>query len=288
MVTAEEADRVSARAASRPDIDAALKPLAPGAMLRIASGAVAVDVAPKAGGRIAQITCDSVEWLAGHTAARAATIGWGSYPMLPWAGRLRRGRFRFQGQSYRLPVNLGTHAIHGVGFALPWRVDAHAANWIELSLQLPEDERWPFGGHAQQRIVVGDRQLELHLTIAADARPMPYAIGWHPWLLKPDHVEFKPIAMYPRDAEGIATRPFVDPPPPPWDDCFIQREPVIVRRAGQTLRLTSDCTHWVVYDQPADTTCIEPQTGPPDAFNLAPQTLAPGASRSAWFRWEWS
>jgi aldose 1-epimerase len=42
-----------------------------------------------------------------------------------------------------------------------------------------------------------------------------------------------------------------------------------------------------VYDQTAHATCVEPQTGPPDAFNLEPAPLLPHASIDAWFAMEW-
>ena len=67
-----------------------------------------------------------------------------------------------------------------------------------------------------------------------------------------------------------------DPPPGPWDDCFINHEPVTLQRAGQQLRLSSDCTHWVVYDATSFATCVEPQSGPADAFNLEPAVVLPG------------
>jgi aldose 1-epimerase len=269
------------------DAETALMPFAPGDTRSIACGAVSVEIAPKAGGRIQQITHDSIEWLQGYSETNAAMIAWGCYPMLPWAGRIRRGHFHFAGRSYQLPRNLGHHAIHGLGFALPWRVETQAGSHIELSLQLPEDERWPFGGQAYQRIEAGSHWLRLSLDVVAGARAMPAVIGWHPWLRKPELLEFAPTCIYPRDADDIATRPLADPPPPPWDDCFINHRPVLVKHSGQTLRLTSDCTHWVIYNQPAHATCIEPQSGPPDAFNLEPSVLAPGQARSAWFLWEW-
>jgi aldose 1-epimerase len=34
---------------------------------------------------------------------------------------------------------------------------------------------------------------------------------------------------------------------------------------------------------PAHGTCIEPQSAPPDAFNLRPHRIEPGASADAWF-----
>ena len=42
------------------------------------------------------------------------------------------------------------------------------------------------------------------------------------------------------------------------------------------MTVTSDCDHWVVYDQPAHATCVEPQSGPPDALNVAPVVVSPG------------
>ncbi|MBD8871328.1 aldose epimerase [Rhodanobacter sp. DHB23] len=267
--------------------DAAQQPLPPGELIHIGNEALALGIAPHAGGRIAQISCDGVAWLSSFDRTHAA-IAWGSYPMLPWAGRIRHGRFRTGGTVHQLPVNLGAHAIHGVGFAMSWDVTAHAPACVELSLALPADERWPFGGVARQRIRVEGRVLRLELGVTAGSGPMPRpVVGWHPWFLKPDAMDFHPEAAYPRDGEGMAIHPTQAPPPGPWDDCFINTRPVLLHRAGQTLRLRSDCDHWVVYDEPSHATCVEPQTGPPDAFNLAPAVLAPGATVSAWFELEW-
>jgi aldose 1-epimerase len=273
---------------SRPYNTDALAELAPGNLLNIASKALVVAVAPEAGGRIAQIEYHGQEWLVGYSREHAAMIGWGSYPMLPWAGRIRHGRFEFAGRLHQLPPNFGGHAIHGVGFAMPWRVDAHSPAHVELSLALPDDERWPFGGSARQRITVAEHSLRMQLQVTAGEKRMPAVIGWHPWLRKPDRIEFRPSRVYPRDAEGIATCPLAEPPPPPWDDCFLNGEPVILERSSQRLRLSSNCDHWVVYDEPAYATCIEPQSGPADAFNLHPtRYLEPGTTVTAWFLWEW-
>ncbi len=270
--------------------DAALAPFATGELLHIGNDALHASIAPAAGGRIARIAFGGVDWLCGFNAENnAAMIAWGCYPMLPWAGRIRHGRFVFDGRDYRLPINLGAHAIHGVGFALPWRVDASSSTRVELSLRLPEDERWPFGGEARQRIEVAGTALRLHLSLSAGAQAMPRpVVGWHPWFGKPERVEFSPRAMYPRDAAGIAISPTVAPTPGPWDDCFLNAAPVTLHRDGQRLRISSDCTHWVVYDAPAHATCVEPQTGPPDAFNLEPGArLAPGERIEAWCLFDW-
>jgi aldose 1-epimerase len=266
--------------------DAAMAPLAPGTLITLGAGSVSVDVAPEAGGRIAQIRHRGVDQLIGHDEAQAM-IAWGSYPMAPWAGRIRHGRFEAGGRTVHLPLNLGGHAIHGVAFAMSWRIDAQSPRHVEMSLPLPEDERWPFGGVARQRIEVVPDRIRMSLSVTAGDQPMPATLGWHPWLRKPDRLDFIPSAFYPRDAEGIATLPLAPPPPGRWDDCFVNRLPVVVHRGDQLLRLSSNCTHWVVFDEPTHATCIEPQSGPPDAFNLAPSLLAPGEMSRAWFLWEW-
>ncbi len=259
-----------------------LTPLAPGPLLTIGEGTLWVDIAPQAGGRIAQIRCDGIEQLIGHGEhGSEAAISWGCYPMVPWCGRVRNGRFEFGGQPVALPANLGPHAIHGLGFVLPWQVTARSASHVEMELQLPMDGRWPFGGLAAQRVTVEGRLLRLSLSVMAVDRPMPAALGWHPWFRKPERMEFAPDAMYPRDGDGIA----VLPPGPvhagPWDDCFVNRRDVVLLRGAQRLAVSSACRDWVVYDATAHATCVEPQTAPPDAFNLYPGAGLPAGETLA-------
>jgi aldose 1-epimerase len=209
--------------------------------------------------------------------------------MLPWAGRIRRGRFRFAGRDFQLPITLGAHAIHGVGFMLPWEIAGHSAAHVELTLALPCDDSWPFGGVASQRMHVQGRKLRLEMAVQAGRQPMPRPVfGWHPWFLKPDKLDFAPTHHYVRDAACMATTVLPGVPPAPWDDCFINTRPVQLFRRGQILRLASDCDHWLVFNERPHATCVEPQTGPPDAFNLrAGEQLEPGASITAWFELEW-
>lgn len=252
-------------------------------IIAIASGPVTADVAPGAGGRLAQLTIDGVPLLVGHTPDADAT-GWGAYPMVPWAGRIRRGRFSFDGREYQLPINFGHHSIHGIGFASEWRVDAHDARHLSLRLDMPADDIWPFGGVATHELHVDDGGITMTLTATAIDHAFPVSFGWHPWFRKPAELDFRPTAMYRRDDDYIAVDELVPVAPGPWDDCFTNTEPVRVSIDGVDLRLTSDCNNWVVYDEPEHATCVEPQTAPPDAFNIAVQRVEPGDSVSAWYR----
>jgi aldose 1-epimerase len=222
--------------------DAALRPFAPGELIRIGNDALCIDIAPQAGGRIAQIAYRGVQWLCGYASDNAAMIGWGSYPMLPWVGRIRRGEFHFEGQRHQLPNNLGTHAIHGIGFSLPWKTEVMLTNKIELSLALPADERWPFGGSARQCIEIDSDTLLLHLSVTAGEHAMPKpVIGWHPWFRKPERLEFAPEVFYARANTGAATcqtalklahDQFLHPRHPPSDH---RRRPCPAANRGQAI-----------------------------------------------------
>jgi len=196
--------------------------------------------------------------------------------MVPYAGRIRRGRFTFQGASYEVPLRLDGHAIHGSAFVDRWDVLDVGLEHIELQCAL----EWPFGGTAHQHIQLTPVALVCVLSVLAGDKAMPVTIGWHPWFRTPadDRLEFD--AMYLRDEDYIPSGELVTPPPPrPWDDCFVgAHHPLQLRyEDGPTVTVSSDCDHWVVFDQLAHATCVEPQSGPPDAVNLGlASVLAPG------------
>lgn len=273
---------------SRLPMDDAQAPLPSGRLHWLRAGRLEVALAPEAGGRIAQIRYDGVDWLVDAREGGAATIAWGCYPMVPWAGRIRHGRFDFDGRAYALPANFGEHAIHGVGFALPWQIDSLDTHSATLSLKLPEDSYWPFGGTATQAIHLTPDSLALRLAVQAGAQPMPAVLGFHPWFRKPDELLFAPDAMYPRDEEGIANLPLVSASPGPWDDCFINHADITLLSAGQRLRLRANSHHWVVYNAAPHATCVEPQTGPPDGFTVAPNRLEAGERLELTFELEWN
>ncbi len=207
---------------------------------------------------------------------------WGCYPMAPWAGRIRCGRFTFEGTEHLLPINHRdadgperSHAIHGLVYDRNWPdVDEVSdTSWIATrSLE------WGFGGSVTQAIELFDDHVELTLTVESSGNSFPAEVGWHPWFRKPERLVFSPTSMYERDEFGLPTGALVDPADEPWDDCFLAAGPVELhypRRIAPVVRVESDCDHWVVYDQPADATCVEPQSGPPDAFNLEPHVVTP-------------
>jgi aldose 1-epimerase len=272
----------------------------PDEQLLIGAGRTTVLVDPAVGGRIAQITVGDQPLLIPADPARRPSIMWGSFPMAPWAGRIRHGRFTFDGVEHQLECNhsdghpsTGSHAIHGTVFGRAWHVERRSSDEVAMSCPLTGALAWPFAGLARQRIAVaaGEVRCELSVESLGPAFPaFPVVIGWHPWFAAPATLRFHPRAMYARDDEGIPTGTLVDPRPPPWDDCFLADEPVQLvyrRTAAAVVTVSSDCDHWVVFDGVGGALCVEPQSGPPDGPNIAPDVLAPGGRLARSMRISW-
>ncbi|MFT6291083.1 MAG: aldose 1-epimerase [Ilumatobacter sp.] len=272
--------------------------------------AVTVEVAAPDGGRVRQITIDdgqtSIAVFAAHEHTPAHSKGWGSFPMAPWAGRIRHGRFNHLHADVRLDLNHidgpsdngglihpadpapatieandRRHAIHGTTFTRRWDVVSSTDISVEMTCPLEGALGWPFAGTARQILTLHPDHIGFELSVEAEGNTtFPASVGWHPWFVKPDRLDFSPTAMYVRDDIGLPTGELIEPPPGRWDDCFINERPVVMhydRLVAPAITVASeDCDHWVVYDMPDATTCIEPQSGPPDAPTTRPEVVASG------------
>jgi aldose 1-epimerase len=238
------------------------------------------------GGRLASFVVQGHELL---KTEGDGPIQWGSFPMVPYAGRIRHGRFEFRGRAHNLPMQLPPHAIHGTVLNRPWtRLD-------ERSIETDLGAEWPFRGRAVQSFDLSEGRFASRLELHAD-EPMPASMGWHPWFRRqlsphaaPVELEFDADFMFNRDAEGITTTERIAPTPGPWDDCFADlSHPPILRWPGMLeLTIESDCPTWVVYTVPTDALCVEPQTAPPDTLNQDPPVVEPGRPLVAEMTWTW-
>ena len=258
-----------------------------------------LEVSPKDGGRISSLVVRGSELL---VTQGDSSVMWGSFPMAPFAGRIRRGRFRFDERDVQLAINFGPDAIHGTVFERPWQVDDPSTLSIDLG------PGWPFAGRVVQQFALTDGQLDVRLTLVAD-EPMPAALGWHPWFRRrlaglradardatqpvepsaPVEIHLDAALMYVRDADDIPTGELVEPPAGPWDDCFtgLRSAPRLTWPGALGLEVASSCDHLVVYDEPRDAVCVEPQTAPPDFVTIAPATTIPGVPLVATMTWRW-
>lgn len=261
--------------------------------LVLEAGAARVTVLPEDGGRIGSLVVDGHELI---VTEGYGPIRWGCYPMAPFAGRIRDGRFSFDGRDVQLPLNLPPHAIHGTAFERAWSVVAPDAIATDLG------PAWPFAGRVHQRFDLRPDGLGVELTLEAD-EPMPGAVGWHPWFRRvlrgtasrpapdsrPLELRFEADRMYVRGEDGLPTGELTTPGAPPWDDCFtgLRSWPVVRWPDTLALEIRSSCDHWVVYDESDDGVCVEPQTAPPDFPNIAPVTMGPATPMQATMEWRW-
>ena len=246
--------------------------------ITLRSGSAEVVLDPSAGGRIAVLQVDG---LAALLTEGWGPLGWGCYPMVPWAGRLRDGILAWRGETHRFPAQLlPPHAIHGTLIETAWAVAD--ASLTEATLTADLGPPWPFGGRAVHRVALLPTSLRATLEVHAGDRPMPAIVGWHPWFPRVLRdgagvavggsavVEFHAGGILRRGPDGLPDGEVVRPiPPEPWDDCFVDvaGTPGVTWAGALEVRLASDARYWVVYTEREDGVCIEPQTGPPDGLN---------------------
>ena len=104
-------------------------------VIELESGPARVEIDPQRGGRISALQVDGLDLLCGPG---EDPLRWGAYPMAPYAGRVRNGRFLFGGRPYALPLRAPPHAMHGTTLDRPWQENDSGSLSIDLG------PNWPF------------------------------------------------------------------------------------------------------------------------------------------------
>jgi aldose 1-epimerase len=245
-----------------------------------------IEIDERCGGRLRSIRIGDLELLVG---ADPDPVAWGCYPMAPWAGRVRNGRFQFEGRDYALPLRMPPHAIHGTVLDRTWTRESSASLRIDLG---PD---WPWRGQVRQSFERSPGSLRRRMELSSDADSFPASIGWHPWFQRQLHrggplsLEHAAASIYVRDAQGLPSGATRAPGLGPFDDCFkdLRHDPILIWPDALRLQLSSTFDHWVVYDEPEHAICVEPLSGPPDALNIAPRIVTPGTPLIGEFCLRW-
>jgi aldose 1-epimerase len=256
--------------------------------ITLAAGDAEVVLAPGNGGRVASLRVGGVELL--RQGER-----FGCFPMVPWCGRIRDGRFRNGGSLQQMPLNAPPNAIHGTARDGAWRVARRTDAEAVLTYDLVEP--WPYPARVTQVVGLTPDALTLTMSVETYDSSFPAQIGWHPWFnrnLGGDgedvRIDFAPAWQEERGDDHLPTGKRIEPLPGPWDDCFGMPGGVDVTLTwpGRLELKVASREEWVVvYDEQAEAVCVEPQTGPPDGLNTAPRLVTPIEPLEATTTWTW-
>ncbi|MFE1443824.1 aldose 1-epimerase [Streptomyces sp. NPDC058739] len=254
--------------------------------ITLTAGEAEVTVTPAGGGRVSGLRVDGVQLL--RQGER-----YGCFPMVPWCGRTREGRFLNGGVEHRLPLNAPPHAIHGTARDGAWSVARVTADEAVITYDLTDP--WPYTGRVTQVVALAPGSLTLTMSVETYDSSFPAQIGWHPWFNRTLNgtdagLAFDAAWQEERGDDHLPTGHRVDPKSGPWDDCFGMPEGVDVTLTWPgllELKVTSPEKWVVVYDEQEAAVCVEPQTGPPNGLNTLPRLVTPLEPLEATTTWSW-
>ncbi|MET9799579.1 aldose 1-epimerase [Streptomyces sp. NPDC006368] len=254
--------------------------------VRLAAGDVEVSIRPDNGCRIESLRIGGTEVL--RQGER-----YGSFPMVPWCGRIAGGRFLNGATRRQMPVDAPPHAIHGTVRDAAWRTAR--ADKAEAAFTYDLVEPWPYPGRVTQTFELTEDTLTLLLGVETYGDSFPAQAGWHPWFRRnlggeDVRVDFTAAWQEERGEDHLPTGRRIDPLPGPWDDCFSMPDGVDVTLTwpGQLeLRVTSPSPWVVVYDEQDAAVCVEPQSGPPNGLNTHPRLVTPIDPLEITSTWTW-
>ncbi len=105
--------------------------------------------------------------------------------LLPWAGRIADGVYRFRGVRYEAAINdhVNNAALHGLVYNQNWQVDRSGPTSVTFSTVVPAQEGYPFTLAATTTY---ELSAEAGLTVTITARNIgpdtaPYGVSSHPY-----------------------------------------------------------------------------------------------------------
>ena len=151
--------------------------------------ALTVGIAPECGGaltrfdvQVGDALVDVLRPAQDRNDHRICALGSSCFPLIPYAGRLREGRFRFAGTEYQFPLNAAPerHSSHGDGWTRPW--DLTHLDRRTAIMTLRADDSAPLQYESTQSISVNSQRLRIVLSCRnAGPHSIPSGLGLHPY-----------------------------------------------------------------------------------------------------------
>jgi aldose 1-epimerase len=123
--------------------------------------------------------------ITGYSGAQAKVGGQGDV-LIPFPGRVRDGRYSFEGQTYQMRLNDkdGPNAIHGFLRLVAWETQEQSPSAVSFAVTLNADEHpgYPFSLRATVSYALDQQGMTCRFTIRNTGdRAAPVAAGFHPY-----------------------------------------------------------------------------------------------------------
>ncbi|HEU5482393.1 MAG TPA: aldose 1-epimerase [Sphingomicrobium sp.] len=155
--------------------------------LMLRAGSLELELSPSVGGAISKLA-----WIAGERRAPILREGHtplenvldaASFPLVPFANRIRGGSFTFRGRQVRLSPNMpgDPSPLHGQGWTSEWRTETVSEDEAALVFH-HEPGEWPWSYEARETLRLVEDCLWLRLACRNTSdEPMPCGLGFHPY-----------------------------------------------------------------------------------------------------------
>jgi aldose 1-epimerase len=153
-------------------------------MMSLSLGIVALDVLPDRGGGIARFKVAGIDIFRPLLDEDECPTALGSFPLLPFSGRIEGGQFEAHDETICLQPNFTDepiHAIHGHGWQAQWQIADQAEHALSLRYDHAADDwPWPYVAHQNYRLTAEGYRHTLSIQNLGDTA-MPAGLGLHPY-----------------------------------------------------------------------------------------------------------
>jgi len=281
--------------------------------VRLAAGSLVAEIMPSLGGGVARFDLlrggQRIEvfraWPEGGT-DDPNTLG--LYVLVPWSNRISGRGFNFGGAFHALLPNAAGEPcpIHGDGWLSSWRVSSNGDRCLRLEREAGGPGPYSYGAVLDYALDADGMTIRLAATNLA-AIPLPFGLGFHPWLPRTAATELMAPAklVWLEDARHLPTERVAVARCPEWDFSSFRSLPAgwinngfvgwngraTIRWEDHALALEVEArpplSNFILYSPSSNATffCFEPVSHAVDAHNLPPGpeahglvVVAPGAT----------
>jgi aldose 1-epimerase len=203
--------------------------------------------------------------------------------LLPFANRIKGGKYTWNGKEYSLPVNAEGNAIHGLVMDKIWKIVKSNDTSVSLSLSL-DSEGYPTSLEVNTlyEIDFGSILVRLQINNIGNSNA-PLTVGFHPyfivkglWNLTPN--KGKKCVSINKIPTGEMIEEEVDGTKQ-YDDCFYMPvEELVLSSEYSEVKINKKNLDYVQIYTTQNAVAVEPMSGAPDAYHngIGLKVIQPG------------